>query len=105
MKIDLKNLFKKKQSFRKGGFHANPNIGWEIIVALAFVAVVASFTSGAYLFLETNAEFKVPSLGNDIRKEIVEEERIDKVLDYFTARAERSRKILSLPSRIVDPSK
>lgn len=105
MQIDIKKLFKPRKKFRKGGFHTNPNISWEMIVALVFVVTVGFFTVGARLFLESNREFNVPFVEEPSDKIRSERAKIEKTLDYFSERREKSNAILSTPAHVVDPSR
>jgi len=102
MKIEI---LKMKKSFKKGGFHTNPNIGWEFILCIAFVIILASFIFGFYLFKKTNEEFIIPITDtNGGQVEMVKKERIKNVLEYFSEREKKSIEILNSPSPIVDPS-
>lgn len=107
MKIDfdLKKIFKKKQKFRKGGFHTNPNIGWELIVGLAFIVAMGFLAHGSYLFIETNREFDAPSLSDAVGKTVLEKERMDTALEYFAERERKAAGIIAAPARVVDPSR
>lgn len=102
MKIEF---FKIKKSFKKGGFHTNPNISWGIVLCLALVLIGSFFIFGYYLFTLTDKEFVV--LDSDIENgqtRIVTKERIDKSLEYFSERVKKSIQILNSPAPIVDPS-
>ena len=101
MKIEI---LKIKKSFKKGGFHTNPNISWEFILCMALIVVLASFIFGFYLFKQINEEFVVPITNTDGQIEMVKKERIEKVLDYFSEREKKSTEILNSPAPIVDPS-
>jgi hypothetical protein len=101
MKIEI---FKNKKKFKKGGFHTNPNIGWEIILVVAAVLTIASISLGVYLFLDTNKKFTTYELDGSSAIKIVKKDRIEKVLEYFAVREQRSRDILNSPSPIIDPS-
>ena len=105
MKLEIPKLFKKKRHFRKGGFHTNPNIGWQILVLFAFTAVVLSFILGGSLFLSASRQFQVPTLPDETREKLVDRARLDKALGYFSERAEKSRATITSPSQVVDPSK
>ena len=104
MKIDLKNLFKKRVSFRKGGFHANPNMGWELILGLASVLILGFFALGFYIFIETNREFNAPFADRGTGTNNAQAVRLQSVLQIFTDRAQKSGEILGSPAAIVDPS-
>ena len=97
-------IFKKKKSFKKGGFHTNPNIGWQIIIVLVFTVVLAFFAYGFYLFLVTSEKFEMPLATNETREKIIEKERLKKTLEYFTEKATKSSEIINAPAQVVDPS-
>lgn len=103
-KINIKNLFKKKTHFRKGGFHANPNIGWELILVLALGIIAGLFVMSAYIFRQTNAEFNAPISGLPPSTASIREERLQNTLEIFSGREQRSREILSFPAGVSDPS-
>ena len=101
MKIEI---FKNKKRFKKGGFRANPNIGWELILYIAFFLTAASLAFGIYLFIHTNAEFKMPDQSDNSSSRIVKKERVIKVLEYFSSREKKSAEILNSPAPFIDPS-
>ncbi len=97
-------IFKNKKSFKKEGFHTNPNISWEFILCIAFALVLASFIFGFYLFKQTNQESTLPAMGGNGQVRAVSKDRILKVLNYFSEREKKSAEILNSPAPIVDPS-
>ncbi|MDP9249285.1 MAG: hypothetical protein M3M85_02115 [bacterium] len=103
-KIDIKNLFKKKTHFRKGGFHANPNMGWELILVLAFGIVATFFVFGFSLFRETSKEFNAVVSGVPLGTSSIREQKIQNTLKIFSDREQRSRGIMASPAGVVDPS-
>lgn len=101
--MDIKKLFKIQKKFRKGGFHANPNVGWEVIALLALLLILGIFIFGFFLFRWVNLEFIAPSTSGG-RTPMVDEDRINRALDYFAEREKKSVEILSAPAPVVDPS-
>ena len=97
-------IFKNKKSFKKGGFHTNPDNWWEIVLVIALIVVLALFVLGFYLFRKTNKELTVPEPENNEQIETVTRERIEKALEYFSEREKKSTEILNSPSPIIDPS-
>ena len=95
------NVFKKERVFKKGGFHTNPDISWEIVLYISFALMAASFVFGFFLFKEIDKEF-IP--GNTMRTKILDKEKVDATLDYFAEREKRSSGIVNSPSPVVDPS-
>lgn len=107
--MDLKkitsNLFKKKKKFTKEGFAVNPSLYWRFILTLAFFIIVLSFLFGFYLLNQLNKPF-VPN-GDDVsgvNMEATNEERLNKILDYFKEREAISEQIIKEPASIKDPS-
>ena len=102
--MELKFL-KKEKSFKKTNLFFNTNLYWQLAVCGAFILSVASCFFGYYLFINTNNESISQSPTYDYkRNEIVNKEKIDTILDYFSARKQKSNQILYSPSPVVDPS-
>jgi hypothetical protein len=101
MKIEF---LKKKKNFRKGGFHTNPDVCWEIIIFMAFIIIVAALVFSFLLFKKINQGFTVPEGDIKVNTTSVSRDRVDKSLGYFSERAQKSIQILNSPSPIVDPS-
>lgn len=96
-------FFKKEKVFKKGGFHTNPDISWEVVLYLAFALILASFVFGSYLIRAVNKEFSINENTNPQVK-IIEKEKISKALQYFTEREKKSSEIINSPAPFVDPS-
>jgi hypothetical protein len=96
--------FKKPKNFRKGGFHTNPDICWEIVMYVAFALIVGILIFSFYLFMQTDKAFTVPDADINTQSTSVNREMIDKVLKYFSVREEKSAEILTSPIPFVDPS-
>lgn len=82
------------------------NLYWGLIVCvLLATAIIASFF-GYYLFQKLNKEpaLLAPAGGASSQIETVKKERIDKVLEYFSERKNKSSQILNSPAPVVDPS-
>ncbi len=97
------NFLKKKKKFRKGGFGIKPDLYWSYIFCITFILIFASCAFGLYLFLGLNKELIVPVI-NTPEQDTIKKERLEKVLEYFKEREEKSTKILNSPSPIIDPS-
>ncbi len=96
-------FFKKEKVFKKGGFHTNPDIGWEIVLYISFVLVLGSFVFGFFLFQRVDEEFTPTANSTEAR--IIDREKMGKVLEYFAEREEKSSEIINSPSPFVDPSR
>ncbi|MEK7569467.1 MAG: hypothetical protein AAB500_01065 [Patescibacteria group bacterium] len=100
----MKLAFKKKEKvFRKGGFHTNPDIGWEVVLYFNFALIIGGFVFGYFLWGKVNEEYVLPPNISNERK--AEEAQIAKALEYFSERGKKSAEILKAPSPFVDPSK
>ena len=97
-------FFKKENNFKKKDFTLNPNFYWKIAVMFIFFSTVLSFFFGYRLFIKINQESILPITNNDEQLPIVNEDRIEKVLNYFSEREIKSNQILNSPAPVVDPS-
>ncbi|MFA6257192.1 MAG: hypothetical protein WCT29_02555 [Candidatus Paceibacterota bacterium] len=102
MKLEL---LKRKKIFKKGGFHTNPNVGWQIIVVVAVGIVAAFFASGFYLFIETNNSLEAPEFADKEEVNVRERTRLEKVMNYFSEQEQKSLEIINSPAQVVDPSR
>jgi len=99
--MDIKFL-KKKKKFVKRNLEKKLDFFWKSILYITFILILISCAFGLNLFLETNKEsMVVEDIGG---KEMMEKERINNVLDYFSEREKKSMKILNSSSFVVDPS-
>lgn len=101
MKLEI---FKPKKKFRKGGFHTNPNIGWEIILFIGLVLIIVALVFGIYFFAQVSKENTEAASGGSSQIKIVKKDRINKAIEYFSARREKSAEILNSPAPVIDPS-
>ena len=100
--MEIKFL-EKKRKFRKGGLGIKPDLYWKYLLYMTFTLILLSCAFGLYLFIEVNKE-PIPTVMNVNKKEITEEERLTKALEYFSEREKKSIEILDFPSPIIDPS-
>lgn len=107
--MDLKkitsSLFKKKKKFTKEGFAVNPSLYWRFILTLAFFIIVLAFLFGFYLLNQLNKPF-VPKEEDvsGVNVEVTNEERLNKILEYFKEREVVSEEIVKEPTSVKDPS-
>ncbi len=98
------NFFKKENSFKKKDLIFHPNFYWKIILLCVFVMIILSFLFGYRLFVQTNQE-PIFSVTNDNGQfSMINKNRIEKVLNYFSEREKKSIEILNSPTPVVDPS-
>ena len=99
-------FFKKEKNFKKAkeSLQSNINFYWRLIVFFMFIATLLSFFFGYYLFMQINKESVLPASSDSGKAEKVRKERIDQILEYFSAREQKSNEILNSPAPIADPS-
>lgn len=96
-------FFKTKKHFRKKRSEPDPNFFWKLIVLLVCVIIICSFAFGYYLFVQVKDEATSSTLDSN-RKQPIEKERMDKILENFSIRENKSKEIINSPTLIVDPS-
>lgn len=97
------NFFKKEKSFQKKSFLLNVNLYWNLIVLGVFLSSLVFFFFSYNLFINTNKEF-TESTDLNLKTNLVTKERIDKTLNYFYEREQKSNQILYSFSPVIDPS-
>jgi anti-sigma-K factor RskA len=99
-------FFKREKNFKKDkkGLWLNINFYWKLAVCFMFVAVVAVAFFGYSLFVKINKELVVSAKADGNQVQAIKKERIDKVLEYFNLRKQKSDQILVSPAPVVDPS-
>ncbi len=97
-------FFKKEKKFKKGNSEFNVKPFWKLAVLFMFIVALLSFFFGYYLFVQINKEpVPITSSGGN-QAEVIKKDRIDKVLEYFSKREEKSIQILNSPAPVIDPS-
>jgi hypothetical protein len=97
-------FFKKENSFKKKNFKLNAGLYWKIFISGTFVIILFIFYFGYNLFTQINQEPAVSVLPGTSQIQIVDTNRIQKVLNIFSAREKVSEQIINTPSLVVDPS-
>jgi hypothetical protein len=97
-------ILKKEKKFKKGGFHTNPNISWEIVLGVAAFIILILAIFGFYLFQNISRESTLPIADGEKQILIINTDRMEKALNYFSEREKKSAEILNFPVPIVDPS-
>ncbi len=94
------NLKKEKESL-----WLNVNLFWKFAVCFMFAVVFLALLFGYYLFMQINQKYPVTSpSGTSNQIQIIKKERIDKVLESFSLREQKSSQILNSPAPVADPS-
>lgn len=96
-------LFKTKTSFKKKALAPEPGFYWKLVILLVFILILLSFIFGYYMFKKAIDESTV-SIENINKKQPVQKEKIQKVLEYFSLREKKSNDILNSNIIVVDPS-
>jgi len=97
-------FFKKEKDWKKASSWLSVNFFWNLAVGLMAVAILLSFYFGYYLFMRINQESILSASEVSGQIENVKKERIEKVLEYFSLRRQKSNQILNSSSPIIDPS-
>ena len=97
-------FFKKEKSFKKESLGLNLNFYWKLAVYFIFLVILFSFFFGYYFFKQINEEPVWEADGDNSQVETIRKEKIEKVLEYFSLRKQKSNQILNSPAPIIDPS-
>lgn len=101
--MDLKFLkFEKK--FKKKEHQPDPDFYWRVIFGVTTVLFLSGIVFGGFLLKKVNQQDFSLSLEYSGEGKKISENRIDKVLQYFTDRENKSKDILVLPAPRRDPS-
>lgn len=97
-------FFKKENNFKKKNFAFSPNLCWKFAIGSAFVLILLSSFLSYRLFTQTNQEPVLSAMNESGQVPMVKKDRIEKVLNYFLERNQKSAKILNSPAPVIDPS-
>lgn len=97
-------FFKQEQSFKKKNFQPNAELFWRIAIIATFVIILLSFYFGYNLFVQTNKDTTASISPESGQVPMVSMDRMTKVLDFFTQKAQKSFQILNSSVPVVDPS-
>lgn len=95
---------KHKKNFKKGGPTTSPDFFWHILLFMAFIIILSSAVFGSLFFIQINKESVFQVETSNGKSQIINKERIDKVLSYFSERLKKSNEIITSPPPVVDPS-
>ncbi len=103
--MNLKFLkFKDKKVFKKGSAEINPNPFWNVVLMFAAVMIVFAFSFTFFVFQRVNKEVISDSTGAGTQATVLPKERLEKILQYFQDREDKSKEIFNSPSPVIDPS-
>ena len=97
---------KKEKKFKKEkiNFYSNMNFYWRFAVIFLFLVIILVSFLGYSLFMKVNKEYILPLASIDKQVEKVKKEQVEKVLDYFSTKEQKSTEILNSPAPVIDPS-
>ena len=101
--MDLK-IFKIKKKFKKSEHQPDPDFYWRVVLLATVVMVFTALFFGMRLFIEINKETFDSAVEYDGQGKKISKDRIEKVLQYFTDRENKSQNILNSPAPVSDPS-
>lgn len=97
-------FFKKEKSFKKENLWLDISFFWKLFIFIMFATTLGSLFFGYYFFMKINKESAPGVEDTKNNDHIVRKERIEKVLEYFSLRQQRSDQILISPAPVIDPS-
>ena len=101
--MDLK-ILKIKKTYKKKRPIICPSTGWKIILFFSFFLILLSCYFGFVLFKQIDKDFVVSVEEVEGQIKIVKKEKIQKTLEIFSERENKSAEIIVLPAPITDPS-
>lgn len=107
MKTDLKLNFlnNNNDTFKKKNYDIDADFYWKIVLYITFFLLLFGAFFGFYTYLKINKDTNSSKSTSSLQVGKVDKARIEKVLEYFSSRANTSENIMSSPSPIVDPSR
>ncbi len=103
--MNLKFLkFKEKKVFKKGSDEINPNPFWNVVLMFTAIMIVFAFSFTFLVFQKVNKEVDASSSGVGSEAAVLPKERLDKILQYFQEKEEKSKEIFNAPAPVIDPS-
>ena len=98
------NFFKKEKNFKKKNFAFNANLYWEFALLVLLIMILLSSFFGYYLFSQINQEPVLSIDSTNVKASILDKNKLEKILNYFSDRQKKSIEILNSPLPVVDPS-
>ncbi len=102
MKIEF---FKKKNNFNKKKSTPSPDLYWKFTVIGAFTIILVSFIFGYHLFMNIDQQTMTGvDTVDSLQSPKIDDARLQKALNYFSERQNKSNEILNNPVPVVDPA-
>ncbi len=98
------NFFKKEKNIKKENLRFDISLYWKISVFIMLFVIPWVMFFGYSFFMKINKEPVLEVDGTSGQIEKIRKDRINKVLEYFSLKNQKSEQILTTPSSIVDPS-
>ncbi len=102
--MDIKDLFKPKTHFQKGGIASSADFFWGglLIVIFLVLAGFAVFCLLIFIGVTKQPIFEVATSNG--KTQIINKDRVNAALSHFSDRAKKSTEIMDSPVPVVDPS-
>ncbi len=99
-------IFKKENSLRKkkDSQWRSLRLYWKMAVLFMFIVALGSAFFSYYFFRQISKDIIIEEGENLSPVRTIKKQRLEKALQYFSARKEKSTQILSSPAPIIDPS-
>ena len=99
-------LLTKEKHFKKDkeSLWLDISLYWKLTVCFMFLVFLLASFFGYYLFMQINKDFTSEQGSINSQVPTVKKESIDKVLQIFSTRAQKSNQILNSPTPVIDPS-
>ncbi len=103
---DIKNLkfFKKEKNFKKETIWLDINLYWRGAIGFILLATIGSLVFGYIFFIKNSQDVVISKSATNGQVETVNKDRINNVLNYFSAREQTINQIISSPAEVSDPS-
>lgn len=98
------NFFTKANNFKKKDFNFNTSLYWKIALLIGLLIIMASSFFGYNLFTKINQETILPDSNAGGQGPSVDKGRLEKIIDLFSKREDKSLQIINSPVTVVDPS-
>ncbi len=100
LKFKREEHYKKKKEDVQSTMH----LYWEVAVCFMGVVTLLALLLGYFLFMSINQEPAAQSANSNSSHDTIKKDRLDKVLQYFSTKAQNSIQILNSPAPVTDPS-